>query len=124
MSTVAERMLEVLPDESAWAKGALLRQLRIQRVGVEDEVYATMCLLGAYGKATRDDVWYYHRNMGDGDEYLTRVARIAREQFPERFNPGFPWDRYDVVIVIVSFNDHDDTSYPDVRLVLEKAAAQ
>ncbi len=46
---------------------------------------------------------------------LNFLCEVAREQYPDRMNrPGIP--------TISQFNDHEDTTWPDIELVLEKTA--
>jgi hypothetical protein len=57
------------------------------------------------------------------------MAAVIREQFPERL-PFWAYDGADYLgelasldpALVVNFNDHRDTFYDDVRMVLEKVA--
>jgi hypothetical protein len=118
MIPVAELVLDVLSDESKWAKGALSRQV----LTGGGDVQVSMCLMGAYGLVVHGDAWYYMRNLGEG-EYLACLARIMTEQFPGRFPEPYQWNNAEPGTVITVFNDHPETTFPDIRLVLEKAAA-
>lgn len=52
------------------------------------------------------------------DEYNSKIASIISEQFPERINNKVKGENE---YTITHFNDHDDTTLDDIRLVLEKA---
>lgn len=96
-------MLKVLPDHRRWCKDAYETQ------------FGRHCLLGAYVKVTGE----HQSTRGTLAPALQRIARIAREQYPERMPAWLPDDGY----AITCFNDDDRTRFTDIRLVLEKAAA-
>ena len=73
------------------------------------------CLLGwksiaLYGTVTKAYI---------DDEYNSKIASIISEQFYDRINTKV----IDSDAYIITFNDHDDTTLDDIRLVLEKADA-
>ena len=73
------------------------------------------CLLGwksiaLYGTVTKAYI---------DDEYNSKIASIISEQFYDRINTKV----IDSNAYIITFNDHDDTTLDDIRLVLEKADA-
>ncbi len=117
---VARRMLDILPDGDQWAKYTL------------DDGRGRRCLLGA--RAEVDEVRHIiftlevARHYKD-DGYLTLLAEIIREQYPELtafiMEDGmFPaFARIWPGMLVQHFNDHPYTAYPDIRLILEKAAA-
>lgn len=62
------------------------------------------CLVGAVAVALTDSDVEWRR-------YLDVVNEVTHEQYPERCAYGGTW----------GFNDHRDTTFADVELVLEKA---
>ena len=87
---------------------ALERTLaRLRRHGWCQHAYqdnqGRMCLLGAMGES--------FVNCPPAEQV---IEDIAREQFPARMPAGADF---------VNFNDHPDTTFADVELVLEKAIA-
>jgi hypothetical protein len=105
--TIAERMLGELSSESKWAKHAWERE------------NGTKCLIGAYSFLTTGDA-RSHIGVLIYDPYLARLAGIVKEQFPERYQARYLDDKS----VLMAFNDHPVTGFPDIRLVLEKAVTE
>ena len=110
VSEVAQAMLEELPTNRAWSHSLLVAGPR-------------KCLLGARlsvaGVNLRDAtvVGSDHRMLFD-DPYLLMLVRVAGEQYPDRMGGR------GLVQQTVSFNDHVYTCYADIRVVLEKTAAE
>ena len=106
-------MLELLSDETRWVQGMYANGQDAAR---------TFCLVGAYGQLTRKNPFNADYS-GARFTYLHRVLRVIREQFPDRLDTSMEDydDIFDVGDLIVSFNDHPDTVFGDVRLVMEKA---
>lgn len=50
-----------------------------------------------------------------------RVRGIIKEQFPDRCF-GWPAIEFQPIRFVAAFNDHPDTTFDDVRMVLEKTA--
>jgi hypothetical protein len=107
---IGDRMLDLLSDESRWLKG-----------DYADRELKKFCLVGAYGKLTRKNP-FYSEYTGFRTSYLGRCLRVIREQFPDRLYPeeDYVAGHYDIGDMIISFNDHEDTTFEDVRLVMEK----
>lgn len=67
-------------------------------------------------------VWASEASVtGDWSEppyWLERVFRVVAEQFPDRLI-----EDADEGVALGYFNDHPETSFADIELVLEKAAA-
>jgi hypothetical protein len=95
VSETARIALEKIPSARFWAKG-------VYHSGQGSERH---CVLGARP-------WSMDREL-----FASAFGRVAREQFPGRCT-GVDSESY-----VVSFNDHPDTRYADVRLILEKLAA-
>ena len=69
------------------------------------------CLVGWVRKIENE---LGNQYQGDSIKAKDLIMEVIKEQFPERlnrFNQNIP-----------SFNDHPDTTFEDVRLVIEKAA--
>jgi hypothetical protein len=104
---IAEEMLDILSGEEKWTQ----RQYYCYEWNGKE----SRCLLGAYGQVTHDDASYY----SDRDArtvYARRLRDVISEQYSERTD-GFS----EPGVVIVQFNDHPDTTFEDIRIVLEKA---
>lgn len=115
MTETAAAMLEVLADPGDWA------QHYYEYNYTEDgRRISTRCLLGAYGWAAHEDAhWFATLDHSEADPYIIRLAGVIREQYPGRAEIcNFLRD------VIAQFNDHPDTAFPDVRVVIEKAAQE
>jgi hypothetical protein len=108
---IADEVLEAIPDESFWMKGA-----------VSDG--SKMCLLGAYSRVVFGSCFYLISSGGKRhlEKYkhlfLERLREVINEQFPGRVN-----DKNDTFHFVWRFNDRSCTTYEDVRLVLEKVRA-
>jgi hypothetical protein len=113
---VAQKMLEVLPDEEHWAIGnAFTRRYTLDESGRVVSHHPAHCLLGARAAVDGMDldtsaaIVRYRK-----DAYLHRLIHVIREQYPEMRHCEEELD------LIWEFNDSH--SFADVRLVLEKAA--
>lgn len=67
--------------------------------------------------------------LGQVGEHEHRLLSVTiEEQYPERRVTIFGVDGLlfasDPLAIIIDFNDHDDTEYPDIQMVLEKAAVK
>jgi hypothetical protein len=99
---LAERVLAFLRDEQHWVKG-------MSRLGNR------YCLVAA-----ADEAGIAFR-LGTAGRFLCACADVIREQYPERtlhsvHDGQTGWD-------VAWFNDHEDTTYADVRRVIEKVIA-
>lgn len=68
------------------------------------------CMVGWVGRIQQEQ----HVHHADAFQAKDLLMEVIREQFPERlkrFSENIP-----------TFNDHPDTTFEDVRLVIEKAA--
>ena len=94
------------------------------------------CLLGGLSSAAggRMHVWGFSLLAPVWPEPAVKVLQVIAgeiaEQFPDRVHvcrEGCPatswWNAPLCPVVFVDFNDHPDTTWEDVELVLEKAAA-
>jgi len=99
ISEVAQGVLEVMPGARFWVKGSYSG-------GLGDERH---CVEGARRLVV----------LPAGGQFAEAFQRVASEQFPGRHIKL----RKDPVSYVVGFNDHPDTRYADVRLILEKLAA-
>lgn len=117
-SAVARMILAQLgPNGEAWGKGSYNRA-RFNDLTVEH------CMLGGWREAMLlisqlkgVPVSCYTRHH----EALEKLARIIREQYPERVEEveeGHYWN------TIISFNDHGSTEWTDVHSVLQKLEAE
>lgn len=95
----ARAMLAVLDNGAAWGKNYLYKRGRYCMIG------SSICLDGM-----SNDTWKV-------------ISGIIREQFPERVPDHCPSDPAFDDSLIEIFNDHELTTFADVRMVLEKAAA-
>jgi hypothetical protein len=113
MTDIPRMMLGLLPDEKSWIKKNLVSADGNSR-----------CLLGAVS------VMHIRMSLGECEPadiapYLATLAQVIRAEYPGRAC------RYPYLgacccgdnDVIIAFNDHDDTVFADVRMILEKAAA-
>jgi hypothetical protein len=98
---LAERVRLLLREEKYWVQHTFSQ-------------YHRRCLVGA----AEDAGAYAPQWVVDG--FLDRCAQVIREQYPERYHvePG-THSGYSVAC----FNDHEDTTYPDIRTVIEKVIA-
>lgn len=108
---VAEQMLRILSGHRSWTRAQLM------------SITGRRCLLGARLRS-KGDLCFLPMGTNiahlNHDPYMKLLARIIREQFPERVI----CDADAVVKQVIYFNDHPGTRFTDVRLVLEKAAAE
>lgn len=76
------------------------------------------CLAGALGVAIYGEP---HHNAGASltAEEVDPVADAVRALFPERLDP----EGYGPITVLYMFNDHEDTTLPDLVAVLDAATA-
>lgn len=100
---IVSDMLAIMP-ENKWIKD-----------GLSDE--DGMCMLGAYCKVMYGDA-HASAIAYTGDPFTCKMADVIKAQFSDRI--GLP-ERS--TTAIWRFNDHEDTTYDDVRLVLEKVRA-
>jgi hypothetical protein len=120
MRNIAEEMLDILPDDDSWTQEEFFAPYTLS--GIPRKAY---CLLGAYGMLTHEDPLYYSGGRVPRNAYCARLAQVIREQYPERIlRLGKSGTRaggdLSVREVITWFNDHDETTYEDIRAVLEK----
>ena len=82
------------------------------------------CLLGAmYGiDATNNGVDEWDVDFAAPEVRV--LAEVIAEQYPERMCYGFCDVEDDASLIVVSFNDHRDTSFADVDRVLDKAVVK
>lgn len=100
-------------------------------------IYGALALAGGMS-AIEIEYWWSQEDLGPNEgtyDICSQTAQnivrdVISEQFPDRMDGVYHKDSgtrswkpiTDPVLVITYFNDHDDTTYEDVRLVLEKAA--
>jgi hypothetical protein len=103
---LAERVLVLLRDEQHWVKGMYWWGERRCLVGATDDA----------GIGT-----HLHIIIA----FLDACRRVIGEQYPDRFLGAVPCSLpYEPVRRDVAwFNDHEDTTYEDVRRVIEKVIA-
>jgi hypothetical protein len=99
---VAGRVLEIIPNYRQWLRGI-------------EEKRARHCVVGAVR----------HTGIINGeDEFSQKFWETAQALFPGRYSryqeaPGSPsWERK-----VFFINDHEETTYDDIRVILEKIAA-
>jgi len=117
IAEIAQQAADIL-DAYGWCKGSL-----------EDEDGAH-CLAGAVNVAKYGH-WDWHGlylpGLGpDSQPEFRALAEVIVEQFPERFPEsagGAAWQAEHPANVVVRFNNHEDTTGDDVRMVLGKLAA-
>lgn len=97
----AEQILDLLKS-SGWCKGNSVRYNGVTRKH-------EYCLLGA-----AQQLGFTQRLTG------IKLAPVVTEQFPERVESAL---RSNPAHVVVTFNDHPETTFEDVQMVLEKAIA-
>lgn len=110
---IAEEMLRILPHNRTWSSGNL-------------KVGPRRCLLGARLHANGVVNMNVTTNLEwlNRDPYVLLLARIIAEQFPERlYRDPSGQTRTTPVRNVISFNDSPDTHFPDIHMLLEKAAA-
>ena len=101
--------LDILDGGRVWRKGTLHHNDRV-------------CTLGALQAANYGMDALANANVGypeNDDPDLLELEHVIKEQFPKRVKGV--WHETPVEIV-AEFNDHRDTTYDDVALVLEKAS--
>ena len=117
--------LEILADEDSWTKGT---ESRARLETSEWAVREQSCLWGAFKRAVHPN---FYRGYALNAEERVRVAilscdaailvgKVIREQFADRVDCTFPYEDQDMII---PFNDHAETVYPEVIAVLEKTLA-
>jgi hypothetical protein len=93
---------------------AMLSQLR--EYGWTKEEYfgddGTCCILGAHKNQVQ---------IGNESGYSNLVGAVILEQYPDRLDIA-PHLGATTWVYIPEFNDHEDTTFADVELVLEKAS--
>jgi hypothetical protein len=110
---IAREMLDLLDEGRGWLKGSVSDVSRQRR-----------CMLGAYQRVIE-----LRRGGWGGDWWTPFVAALeqtVREQYPERVRrAGLSfWSDISDPAAVSGFNDHEDTTWDDVRVVLEKMAVQ
>jgi hypothetical protein len=110
MSVVTGReVLALIPDEGHWCKGAYT------------DPGGRHCLVGAAGKAGgRLSRYSLPRDITG---FLGSCRRVIMEQYPERLAQIEGISSFSAIDVVIAFNDHAGTAYPDVRAVIEKVIA-
>lgn len=114
---IAHEMLRILPSHRSWTRDQLMAGTRRR------------CLAGARLR-TQGFLGFLREgecNLAplNHDPYTQLLARIIREQFPERaWRDLSGQTRETPVRHVISFNDHPNTRFADVRMVLEKAAVE
>ncbi len=102
---LARAALERLENGDAWCKAMPIT------------VEGRRCLVGAVSNATLKTMNPYEE--ANRSPIAPIVASVIQGQFPERYSGGD-----DLAHVLYRFNDSRDTTFDDVRVVLEKAAIQ
>jgi hypothetical protein len=101
---VAAEVLEVIPNYRRWLHGTEMTP-----------DHARHCVLGA--------VKYAGTLSEDAEEFSDRFWETARSLFPGRYNDEIVGNCPSWEYVIVAINDHEATTYADIRVILEKIAA-
>jgi hypothetical protein len=101
-SEMAARVLEAIPSRRFWVKSTYHGGRGMER----------HCVLGAMDAAGIP--------QRDRNRFARAFQRVANSQWPER-----RWRKDGPItpLGIAAFNDHPDTRYADVRIVLEKLRA-
>ena len=120
---IAQAMLDILDEQEHWAQGTLQRTYYLRAGGLRQ----ARCLLGArcvaggeqlsFSFTTRDAIGYLEE-----DEYIARLARIIREQYPDEIARIFPGGQCDSDGQLVYLFNDEIAQFPDIRRVIEKAA--
>lgn len=97
--------LDYLDGGKRWIKGNLY----------DDDGGRGSCLLGAFSRVGVS--WASYDDIG-----INAVKDIIRDQYPERCNDSGGVPITSTNFPIPNFNDHPDTIFDDVRVVMEKAA--
>lgn len=110
---IAREMLDLLDEGRSWLKGSVSDASRQRR-----------CVLGAYQRVIE-----LRRGVWGGDWWTPFVAALEQtvhEQYPERTRRAASlfWANMIDPAAISWFNDHEDTTWDDIRVVLEKMAVQ
>jgi hypothetical protein len=113
---VAAEALEIL-ERDGWCKGTVSSPPIMVYLSPVLARPGSHCLGGAVNLAARGapECW------ADEDPCLAAAARVIAEQYPEipaSLGEGPP------ARLVTYFNDRADTTYPDVRRILEKLAVQ
>lgn len=102
------KIKELLKSEENWTKGEAARDKYGDRVSESSDRAVSFCLVGAFWKCYPD---------GD-DEAKRKLANVILEKHPDRAIPCLMPSN-----VIIDFNDHDNTTFEEVRAVVEAADA-
>jgi hypothetical protein len=120
------RMLRLLDRGHAWTKDQLFTWR-------DHSPHQRYCTLGARRYVVAPEVAFhdvipdlrdpydertvaFQAMLSTEEDDLRVLVEIIREQFPDRANPAHaPAD------AVTMFNDHDDTTWDDIEMVLEKA---
>lgn len=119
---IAQAMLGILDEQEHWTRGTLQRTHYPHAGGYSQ----ARCLLGArcaaggvlisFGFTTRDAIAWL-----EGDEYIARLARIIREQYPDEIARILGGQCVSDGQLVYLFND-EIARFEDIRTVIEKAA--
>lgn len=105
-AAAAREMLRMLDDGRSWCKQTYRRWIKDPDTGQFVDQY---CLQGAL----HDLLGMQTRAACD---MRNAIVDVLTEQYPERLDPRW--------LTIPSFNDHEATTWDDVRVVLEKLAVR
>lgn len=99
---------DILTGPDKWTKNAPAVNAADEAVLPYSDTACKFCLGGAVSRLNfRKSSW------GDGTDYMrTRLVRAVRKLFPDRL--GIPNN----VVAIEAFNDHPDTTFEDVKMVI------
>jgi hypothetical protein len=100
------KIKELLKSEEKWTKDEAARDKDGDRVSESSDRAVSFCLVGAFWKCYPD---------GD-DETRRKLANVILEKHPDRALPHLMPSN-----VIIDFNDNQNTTFEDVRAVLEAA---
>lgn len=138
-----DRTLDIFADEEAWGQGAYHRKRGVDTMSLD---YATQepdqhCLVGGLehawwvANATGAEEWKYKGSLRSAEvkESFAVLQRVIGRLFPTRLEAltgeaGMYGSDVDILTdpawgqdVVIHFNDHEDTTLDDVRLVLTEA---
>lgn len=111
IAEIAQKALDLLPNYRRWMKNGF-RSFSGKRI----------CLGNALCKAqTGQDALTATQLTERADKgLLRRTAELIRANYKDRLERGKVSD----AAIIIGFNDHPDTKYADVRVILEKLRAE
>jgi hypothetical protein len=105
-AAAAREMLRMLDDGRGWCKQTYFRRIKDPDTG---QLVGQYCLQGALHSLLGVQTWA-------AVDTRNAIVSILAEQYPERLDPRW--------LTIPSFNDHEATTWDDVRVVLEKLVAR